>query len=84
MLQTQLHFPRFVLECDPEVEKVDDKATPSLLDRRRGRILRRRFLHKVPVSDLCVELGLSPNVFHSWQKASFENGAGAHKHLAHR
>jgi transposase-like protein len=38
-------------------------------------ILRRHFLDKVPVSDLCDELGLNPNVFYTWQKAFFENGA---------
>ena len=41
------------------------------------RILRRHFLEKVPVSDLCDELGLNPNVFYCWQKAFFENGAVA-------
>jgi len=40
-------------------------------------ILRRHLLDKVPVSDLCDELGLNPNVFYSWQKALFENGAAA-------
>jgi len=41
------------------------------------RILRRHFLEKVPVSDLCDELGVNPNVFYTWQKAFFENGAAA-------
>ena len=41
------------------------------------RIPRRHLLDKVPVSDLCDELGLNPNVFYSWQKAFFENGASA-------
>ena len=40
-------------------------------------ILRRHFLEKVPVSDLCDEVGLNPNVFYTWQKAFFENGAAA-------
>jgi len=40
-------------------------------------ILRRHLLDKVPVSDLCDELNLNPNVFYSWQKAFFENGAAA-------
>ena len=40
-------------------------------------ILRRHLLDKVPVSDLCDELGLNPNVFYSWQKQFFENGAAA-------
>jgi transposase len=40
-------------------------------------ILRRHLLDKVPVSDLCDELNLNPNVFYAWQKAFFENGAAA-------
>src|SRR5580765_6511959 len=40
-------------------------------------ILRRRLLDKVPVSDLCEELGLQPTVFYRWQKEFFENGAAA-------
>ena len=40
-------------------------------------ILRRHLVEKVPVSDLCDELGLNPNVFYGWQKQFFENGAGA-------
>ena len=39
--------------------------------------LRRHLVEKVPVSDLCDELGLNPNVFHGWQKQFFENGAAA-------
>jgi transposase-like protein len=31
-------------------------------------ILRRHFLEKVPVSDLCEELNLQPTVFYRWQK----------------
>jgi transposase len=40
-------------------------------------ILRRHFLDKVPVSELCEELGLQPTVFYRWQKEFFENGAAA-------
>jgi transposase len=40
-------------------------------------ILRRHLLDKVPVSDLCEELGLQPTVFYLWQKELFENGASA-------
>jgi len=40
-------------------------------------ILRRHLLDKVPVSDLCDELNLNSNVFYTWQKAFFENGAAA-------
>ena len=40
-------------------------------------ILRRHLLDKVPVSDLCHELGLQPTVFYRWQKEFFGNGAAA-------
>ena len=40
-------------------------------------ILRRHLVEKVPVSDLCEELGLQPTVFYRWQKEFFENGAAA-------
>ena len=34
-------------------------------------------MEKVPVSDLCEELGLQPTVFYRWQKELFENGTAA-------
>ena len=43
-------------------------------------ILRRHLLDKVPVSDLCDELGLNPTVFYRWQKEFFEHGAAAFEH----
>src|SRR6202021_2089279 len=40
-------------------------------------IRRGHLLDKVPVSELCEELGLRPTVFYRWQKELFENGAAA-------
>jgi len=40
-------------------------------------ILRRHLLEGVPVSDLCDEHQLNPNLFYRWQKQLFENGAAA-------
>ena len=37
-------------------------------------ILKRHLVEKIPVSDLCDELGLYPNQFYSWLKEFFENG----------
>src|ERR1700748_3643156 len=45
-------------------------------------ILRRHLLDKVPVSDLCEELGLQRTVFYRWQKEFFENGAAAFEQKA--
>src|SRR6202007_394446 len=46
-------------------------------------ILRRHLLDRVPVSDLCEELGLQPTVFYRWQKEFFENGAAAFQTTEH-
>ena len=40
-------------------------------------ILRRHLVDRVPVSELCEELGLRSTVFYRWQKELFENGAAA-------
>jgi transposase len=40
-------------------------------------ILRRHFLERVPISDLCEQTGIHPTVFYRWQKEFFENGAAA-------
>ena len=37
-------------------------------------ILKRYLLDKVPISDLCDELGLYPNQVYAWLKEFFENG----------
>ena len=40
-------------------------------------ILRRHLAEKVPVSDVCDEVGIHPTLFYRWQKELFENGAAA-------
>jgi transposase-like protein len=39
--------------------------------------LRRHLIEKVPISDLCEELGIQPTQFYRWQQTLFENGAAA-------
>lgn len=41
------------------------------------RILRLHLLEKVPVSEVCNQHNLAPNLFYRWQKEFFENGAAA-------
>ena len=36
--------------------------------------LRRHLVEKVPISDLCEELGIQPTQFYRWQQTLFENG----------
>ena len=40
-------------------------------------ILKRHLVENVPVSDLCEEYKLNPNLFYRWQREFFENGAAA-------
>ena len=40
-------------------------------------ILKRHLLDKTPVSNLCDEFGIAPNLFYRWQKEFFENGHAA-------
>ena len=39
--------------------------------------LKRHLAEKVPVSDLCDELDIAPNLFYRWQQDFFENGHAA-------
>lgn len=35
--------------------------------------LRRHYVDKIPVSDVCEELKIQPSLFYNWQRAFFEN-----------
>ena len=41
------------------------------------RLLRLHLLERQPVSQICDENGVNPNVFYRWQKQFFENAAAA-------
>lgn len=49
----------------------------SYISEEKVLILSKHLIHRVPVSDLCDELGLQPIVFYRWQKEFFEHGAAA-------
>jgi transposase-like protein len=36
--------------------------------------IKRHLLEATPISDLCDQLGIAPNLFYRWQKELFENG----------
>ena len=40
-------------------------------------ILKHYLVDRVPVSDICDEYGLHPNLFYHWFKIFFENGSRA-------
>lgn len=45
-------------------------------DEKLGAV-KRHLIDKVPISDLCDELGLQPTQIYQWQKLLFENGGTA-------
>jgi transposase len=53
------------------------KARKNYTAAEKVAILKRHLVDKVPVSDLCDEHQLQPNLFYGWQKQFFENGAAA-------
>lgn len=44
---------------------------------QKAAILRRNLVDKVPVSELCNEVGLQPSVFYHWQRQMLENLAAS-------
>ena len=50
-----------------------DRQRRHFGDTDKVAILKRHLVDKVPVSDLCDELGIKPNVFYSWQRLLFDN-----------
>ena len=40
-------------------------------------ILKRHLIDRVPISDICDEVGLQVSQFHHWQQQFFENGHAA-------
>jgi transposase len=66
---------------------MEPARSPAMSNSKRSRrqftteqkvaILKRHMVDKVPVSDLCNELGLQPSVFYTWQRQALENLAGA-------
>jgi transposase-like protein len=54
-----------------------EKPRRRFTSEEKVKALRRHLVDKVPVSDLCEELGLHPTQFYQWQKQFFENGTAA-------
>ena len=51
-----------------------NKPRRHFLGTEKVAILKRHLIDKVPVSDLCDELGLYPHQVYGWLKEFFENG----------
>jgi transposase-like protein len=54
-----------------------DKTRRHFSGPEKVAILKRHLLEKVPVSDLCDELDIGPNLFYRRQKEFFESGHAA-------
>jgi len=53
------------------------RSRRRITSEEKAAIVRRHLIDKVPVSDLCDELGLQPTQIYTWQKQLFENAAQA-------
>lgn len=51
-----------------------DKQRRHFTAEDKVKALRRHLVEKVPISDLCQELGIQPTQFYRWQQTLFENG----------
>ena len=47
-------------------------------------ILKRYFVDKTPMSDLCDEYGIKPNQIYTWQKILFDHAESAFHQAGHR
>lgn len=53
------------------------KSRRNFSSEEKVSILRRHFVEKVTVSDLCDQYSFHPTQFYRWQKVFFEHGAAA-------
>ena len=56
------------------MDKSQNSTRRHLTAQEKVCILKRHLLEATPVSDLCDEFGIAPNLFYRWQKEFFENG----------
>lgn len=53
------------------------KPRRSFTADQKAALLRRHYVDKVPISQICEENDLQPSLFYYWQKQFFENAAAA-------
>jgi len=66
-----------MLFYDPKEDRTMTRSRRSFTAQEKLTAVRRHLVDKVPVSDLCDELGLQPTQIYQWQKMLFENGEAA-------
>ena len=53
------------------------KTRKNYTAKEKVEILKKHLIDKIPVSQLCQQNQLNPNVFYRWQKEFFQNGDAA-------
>ena len=61
-----------------------NKSRKNYTPEEKVAILKKHFVEKVTVSDLCDRYNLQPTVFYRWQKQFFENGTSAFQRQSKR
>ena len=54
-----------------------NKARRHFTAQEKVDAIKRHLLESTPISDLCDQLGIAPNLFYRWQKELFENAHAA-------
>jgi transposase-like protein len=56
------------------VDKTQDSKLRHFSPHEKVAAVKRHLLERVPISAICEELKIAPNVFYHWQQTFFENG----------
>ena len=73
--ENQLEFDNY--QKAYSVNIFESKRFGDTIFKEKVSILRRHFVDKVAVSDLCDEYGIHPTMFYKWQQSFFEHGGAA-------
>ena len=55
------------------MDKTEDSKRRHFLPHEKVAAVKRHLLERVPISAICEELKIAPNMFYRWQQALFEN-----------
>jgi len=55
------------------IDQTDKRVRRQFTPAEKVAIVRRHLLEGTPISDLCDEFDLNPNLFYQWQRQLFEN-----------
>jgi len=56
---------------------MENKTRRHFAPEEKAQVLRKHLIEKVPISDLCDQNGVNPNLVYRWQQELFENAAAA-------